>query len=160
MQPGKIHVAECRGAYLIRLTGDVRLTCCPALESFMERMFNDRGFRSVLIDLSQAQNMDSTTLGHLAKLAIQARKKFKLTPVLFSTNDDINRIIESMGFEALFSIRKEPLVSEADLAELPMVTCSEASMKNQVIEAHRILMGMNEGNHARFQELVNALQKP
>jgi hypothetical protein len=33
-------------------------------------------------------------------------------------------------------------------------------MKNQVIEAHRILMGMNEDNQARFQELVNALQKP
>ena len=159
MQPGKIHVAECRGAYLIRLSGDVRLTCCPALESFMERMFSDRGFRSVLIDLSQAQNMDSTTLGQLAKLAIQARKKFKLTPVLFSTNADINRIVESMGFEALFSIRKEPLASESDLAELPMVTCSETSMKSQVIEAHRILMGMNEENHARFQELVNTLQK-
>jgi anti-anti-sigma factor len=159
MEPGKIHVAECRGAYLIKLTGDVRLTCCPALDSFMQRMFTDRGFRSVLIDLSHAQNMDSTALGHLAKIAIQARKKFKLTPVLFSTNADINRIIESMGFEALFSIRTEPLSSESDLAELPMVTCSEESMKNQVIEAHRILMGMNDENHARFQELVDSLKK-
>lgn len=159
MQPGKIHVAECRGAYMIKFSGDVRLTSCPALDSFMDRMFADRGFRSVMIDLSLAENMDSTTLGHLAKLAIQSRKKFKFTPVIFSTNSDINRIIESMGFEALFSIRSEPLLSEADLGELPMVACSEEAMKEQVIEAHRILMGMNEDNRVRFQELVNALQK-
>ena len=70
MQPGKILVAEQGGAFVIKMVGDVRLTFCTALDDFLERMFASPGFVSVIVELGEADNIDSTTLGQLAKLAL------------------------------------------------------------------------------------------
>lgn len=158
MQPGKILVAEQGGAFVIKLVGDVRLSFCTALDNFFERMFATPNFASVIIELSDADNIDSTTLGQLAKLAIAAKRRFHLMPVLFSTNPNITRIIDSMGFERVFDIRQSPLSSDKQLAELPVAEGTEAGVREKVIDAHRVLMGMNEHNRAQFNELVCALE--
>jgi len=158
MQPGKILVAEQGGAFVIKMVGDVRLTFCTALDDFLERMFASPGFVSVIVELGEADNIDSTTLGQLAKLALAAQRRFHLRPVLFSTNPNITRIIDSMGFERVFDIRQEPLRSDKQLGELPVAEGTESTVREKVIEAHRVLMGMNDHNHAQFNELVCALE--
>jgi len=158
MQAGKILVAQQGGAFVIKLVGDVRLTFCTALDDFLDRMFGTAGFVSVIIELGEAENIDSTTLGQLAKLAIAAQRRHHLRPVLFSTNPNITRIIDSMGFERVFDIRQEPLRTDKQLSELPVAEGTENSVREKVIEAHRVLMGMNEHNRAQFNELVCALE--
>lgn len=158
MQPGKILVAQQGGAFVIKLLGDVRLTFCTALDDFLEHMFAAPNFASVIIDLTEAENIDSTTLGQLAKLAITAEHRYGLVPVLLSTNANITRIIDSMGFARVFDIRHEPLSTEKQLGELPMAHGTENGVREKVIEAHRVLMGMNENNRAQFNELVCALE--
>jgi anti-anti-sigma factor len=158
MQPGKILVAEHGGAFVIKLVGDVRLTFCTALDDFFERMFAAPTFASVIIDLSSADNIDSTTLGQLAKLAISAQRRFALKPVILSTNPNITRILLSMGFDRVFDIRQQAPQTDEQLGELPMVAASEQGVRERVLEAHRVLMGMNEQNRAEFQELVCALE--
>ena len=93
MQSGKILVAHEGGAFVIKLIGDVRLTFCTALDDYFERMFTSPDFASVIIDLCRAENIDSTTLGQLAKLALTAKRKHHLTPVVLSTNPNITRIL-------------------------------------------------------------------
>lgn len=158
MVPGKILVAERHGAFVIKLVGDVRLTFCTALDDFLEHMFSAPDFASVIIDLTEAENIDSTTLGQLAKLAISAQRRFHLVPALVSTNPNITRVLDSMGFGRVFDIRHEALRTQAQLDELPQVPGTEQSVRDRVIEAHRVLMGMNEANRAQFQELVCALE--
>jgi anti-anti-sigma factor len=158
MQPGKILVAEQSGAFVIKLIGDVRLTFCTALDDFFERMFAAPGFVSVIIDLSEAENIDSTTLGQLAKLALGAQRRYKLTPVIVSTNPNITRILDSMGFGRVFDIRHELLRTDRQLAELPLAVGTENDVRERVIEAHRVLMGLNAQNRAQFNELVCALE--
>ena len=158
MQPGKILIAQHGGAFVIKLTGDVRLTFCSALDDFFERMFATPDFVSVIIDLGEAENIDSTTLGQLAKLAITAKRNFKLVPVVLSTNPNITRILTSMGFDRIFDIRSQRPDTDAELAELPSVAGSEGEVRAKVLDAHRVLMGMNEQNRAQFMELVCALE--
>jgi anti-anti-sigma factor len=158
MQPGKILVAQQGGAFVIKLLGDVRLSFCTALDDFLEHMFATPDFASVIIDLTAADNIDSTTLGQLAKLAVIAQRRYGLTPVLLSTNVNITRILDSMGFPRVFDIRHEPLNTEKQLGELPMAQGTEDSVRDKVIEAHRVLMGLNEHNRAQFNELVCALE--
>lgn len=158
MQPGKILIAQQSGAFVIKLTGDVRLTFCSTLDDFFERMFAAPNFASVIIDLCAAENIDSTTLGQIAKLAITAKRLHHFTPVVLSTNPNITRILRSMGFERIFDIREQRPASEASLAELPVVAGSEGEVRETVLDAHRVLMGMNENNHAQFKELVCALE--
>ncbi|MFT7403922.1 STAS domain-containing protein [Zhongshania sp.] len=158
MQPGRILVAGQDGAFVIKLVGDVRLTLCTTLDEFFDEMLSVEDFASVVVDLSDALNVDSTTLGLLAKLAIKAKERFKFVPVILSTNRDITRVLESMGFDRVFHIREEPLLNDEDLGELPVLPCSEDSVKKRVLEAHRTLMGLSDSNHAKFRELVSLLE--
>ncbi len=68
---GKILAASHHGAYVIRLEGDVRLTLCTTIDEYFQKMFSDPEFASVWLDLCDAEGIDSTTLGLLAKLELQ-----------------------------------------------------------------------------------------
>lgn len=158
MQPGKILVADRDGAFALKLVGDVRLTFCTALDSFLERMFAAPDFAGVVIDLVDAENIDSTTLGQLAKIAMTSRQRFHCVPVLVSTNPNISRVIDSMGFAQVFDIRRQALTDDQQLGELSAVKECEGGVRERVINAHRVLMGMSEQNRAQFHELVCALE--
>lgn len=158
MPGGKILVAEHQGAYVIKLVGDVRVTLCVAFDDYLEQMLVPGRFHSVIIDLSEAEGIDSTTLGLLAKVAIRAESRFRYKPVIVSTNESITRLLRSMGFDAVFDIHTRALDSDDTLQALSVADCSEAEVRLKVIEAHRLLMGMNEENRARFSELVTSLE--
>ena len=158
MQQGRILVAEHSGAFVLKLIGDVRLSFCTALDAFLDRMFAAPNFASVIIDLTEAENIDSTTLGQLVKIAINAQRRFKLHPVLLSTNPDITRVLEAMGFGRVFDIRRERPHNLEELRDLPQVDGTETAVRERVIEAHQALMGMNEQNRIQFQDLVCALE--
>lgn len=152
-------VAEHNGSNVIKLIGDVRLTLCTVLDEYFEDMFSSLDFSSVIVDLTEADNVDSTTLGLLAKLALMAKNRFQFVPVILSTNPDITRVLQSMGFDRVFRIRQHPLSNDQDLGELPQVEGSEGAVKQKVLEAHRVLMGLNDSNKAKFRELVSMLEK-
>ena len=155
---GRILVASHDGVYVVIFEGDVRLTLCTAIDGYLERMFNDASFRSVLIDLSNTENIDSTSLGLLAKLSIQAEKQFHYRPTLISTRPDITRILYSMGFDEVFNLVETPLMHTEQLAELPKIDTTPEDMRQRVLEAHQTLMAMNETNRDTFRDLVAALE--
>lgn len=158
MQPGKILYAEHQGTYVLKLIGDVRVTLCAALDEFLEQMFSHPKFTSVLIDLTETEGIDSTTLGILAKLSIQAKKRYNQTPVIYSTHADITRILVSMGFDDVFDIRDVVSDELPDLGELPLCEQSAEQMREKVLEAHRILVGLNAENKLKFHELIESLE--
>lgn len=158
MDPGKIEVANSSGTYVIKLSGDVRLNLCSAFENYLEKMFLDPHFLAVYIDLSDAQGVDSTTLGQLAKISIVSQSKFDRLPVIISPKKDILRILESMGFDQVFSIIDQVSNQISDLDELYCESLDEEKMRKEVIEAHKILISLNEKNKRTFQELVDCLQ--
>ena len=155
---GRILVGEHDGVYLIVFEGDVRLTLCTAVDVYLEKMFQDENFKSVLVDLSKTENIDSTSLGLLAKLSIQADKRFHYRPTLISTRPDITRILLSMGFDEVFNLVETPLEHSEQLAELPRMESSEEGMRQRVLDAHRTLMSMNETNRETFRDLVETLE--
>jgi len=159
MPNGRILAAHHNGAYVIRLEGDVRLTLCTTMDDYFQHMFGDPEFASVWVDLCEAEGVDSTTLGLLAKLALKVKEKFGFTPVIYSCDPGITRLLKSMAFHRLFELRDELCRNPDDIAEIPTVQGSEASVKQKVIEAHRILMGISEENRDRFKDLITALER-
>jgi anti-anti-sigma regulatory factor len=158
MNPGKIEAANKDGVYVIKLSGDVRLNLCSTLESYLDRMFLDVEFKTVLVDLSDAQGVDSTTLGQLAKISIISQDKFGLIPTIISPREDITRILLSMGFDRVFYIIGEVPTHISDLDELNCEQANEEQVREKVIAAHEILISLNEDNKNAFQELVDCLQ--
>jgi anti-anti-sigma factor len=109
MTQGRILVGDHDGIYVLKFTGDVRVTLCATMDAFLRALLSRDDFRSVLIDLSETEGIDSTSLGLLAKLSLETQRRFELVPTLVSTNPDITRILRTMGFDDIFHIIESPL---------------------------------------------------
>jgi anti-anti-sigma factor len=160
MSDCRICAASNAGAHVLKLEGDVRLTMCTALDQYFQSMFAEPGFMSVWVDVTEADGLDSTTLGMLAQLAIQTKERFDFRPAIFSTNPSIDRLLDTMGFDQLFERRSECCNTDAAIQEIPAVSCEEGEVKKQVLEAHRTLMSMSDENADAFKDLVSTLERP
>lgn len=159
MQPGKILVAQHEGTFVIKLVGDVRLTLCTTIDDYLNKMFINPEFVGVIVDLSDAEGIDSTTLGLLAKMAVQGQQMHHLLPIILSPNPNITRLLASMGFDKIFDVRsKMSSQGPGALGELPVIESDEACIREKIIEAHRVLMSLNEENQETFSALVNTLE--
>ena len=158
MSDGKIQCAEYSATFVLKCVGDVRLNFCSALNEKIEKILKENSLKSIVIDLTEVISIDSTTLGLLAKLSILSRRKFGMLPTLASTNPDISRVLDSMGFNQVFNIVHTPTPCPECLDDLPEQDQSEALVKARVLEAHHILMSLNESNRDEFRDLVSALE--
>ena len=149
---GKILFAKQDNVHVLKLVGDVRVTLGPTISNFLDRIKHSD--QAIVIDLTETTGIDSTTLGILARVSLQSAQK----PTLFSTCDDINRIVSSMGFEQIFVIVHEVIDVVAEQHELPTQMVSESTFRQQVLEAHKTLMSLTEQNHNSFCDLVDALE--
>jgi anti-anti-sigma factor len=156
---GRILVGDHDGVYVIRFEGDVRVTLCGSFDHYLDVMLKDPQFVSVLVDLSDAIAIDSTSLGVLARLSIGVQQSNQRLPTLVCTAPDILRILVNMGFDDVFVIVDEKYNTDQNLAELPLASdIGEDEMRERVIAAHKVLMGMNEQNERTFRDLVSALE--
>lgn len=158
MKTGQILVADHNGVYVIKMVGDVRLTLCISFDQFIDAMFKSESFTSVLFDLSDAEAIDSTTLGLMAKISILGQERRGIMPVILASNPSIQRILQTMGFGDIFTIVDK--LEAPVLAEKPLncINCDEQEVKGKVLEAHKILMGLNASNADTFRNLVNMLE--
>lgn len=158
MTTGRIQFAESEGTFVLKFIGDVRLTLCAALDAYIEKIFNALSFKAIVIDLTETHNIDSTSLGLLAKLSILSQERIGQLPTLVSTHEDMNRLLQSMGFDQIFNIVAKTTPTDAELKDLPGQMLSEDRVRDRVLEAHRILMNLNEHNRAAFTDLVSTLE--
>ena len=155
---GRVRAASERGVHVLRLEGDVRLTMCIAIERHIQRVLDDPQFLSIWVDLSEAEGLDSTTLGVLAQLAIQTEARYGFKPAIYSSSPSIERLLATMGFAQLFEMRSGCPEQRAAQTEIPAVVGTEADMKAQVLAAHRTLMSISSENKAAFRDLVRTLE--
>jgi len=154
----KILQAEKEGIYVLKFIGEIRLSLCSTLDSLVESITQNPLFKTVVVDLTETDIVDSTALGLLAKIAIAAEKQSHFLPTLISTNPDITRIAVSMGFDKIFILVKEPASRIEELEEIPVLKASEQQVRDKVLDAHRVLMGLNSRNREEFKDLVRALE--
>ena len=158
MSQCKVLQADCSGVYILKLVGEVRLNACSTIDAAIDRISENPNFRSLVVDLTETDHLDSTTLGMLAKLAVKAKAKSHFLPSIVSTNPDVTGIVEYMGFESVFLITDVPIESEEALDELDQRPFEEEEMRQTVLNAHRVLMDINENNRDKFRDLVDALE--
>lgn len=156
---GKILYAKRNAVHVLKFVGDVRVTLGPTINHFLGKIKASAKLKSIIIDLTETTSIDSTTLGLLAKISLRSQEMLGSKPTLVSTNEDVNRILTSMGFNKVFVLVDKLITDCGELGELPTQMATESALRQQVIEAHKVLMSLNEKNHASFRELVVALER-
>ena len=154
---GHILVGACEGNYVLKFSGDIRVGLCGSLDAFCERMLDAADFRSVIVDLAETLAIDSTALGCLARLSLAVQRIQTKIPTLICRSSDIERVLLNMGFDDVFAIVAEANVQDVELVDIPAVVEQEA--RQRVIEAHKVLMSLNDSNRAAFKSLVDALEQ-
>ena len=150
-------VGQSQGNYLIKMTGDVRMTLCTSLNQYINTIFKEPRVNSVLVDLRDVDGLDSTTLGLLAKLALACQRAYQLIPVLFCTNPGVLKTLEVMGLDEYYEMIRSTDSSDISLEELP---CSpdEERARQDVLEAHKLLVEINPACEAEFIDLIQYLE--
>lgn len=156
---GRILYGAGQGTYVLKLQGDVRVPLCASLDDFLVRMFDDPQMLRVVIDLSHTENIDSTALGMLARIAVILQQQGKKKPFIVCSNEDVLRILSSMGFTRVFRIVRETPTLLRELHEIPCVEKTPDEVGRNVLEAHRTLMGLSRENEEAFRALVEALEQ-
>lgn len=155
---GKILLAERDGVTVLKFVGDVRVAQGPTISTFINDVGCDKAVKAIVIDLTETVAIDSTSLGLMAKISLRSQESLHVVPTIVSSNENITRILTSMGFEDVFVIVDAAGREVGPMGELPTQLLSEEAMRDQVLEAHRILMGLNQTNADAFRDLVDALE--
>lgn len=150
---GRVTHAASEGVHVLRYFGRVDYVLAPAIKRFADDLVSHEDVRGWIFDLTQAELLDSTNLGLLARLGGAGRN------VIVSTSDDINSVLRSMSFDEMFDIvtdapADEPSPEEAIGGAAP----SPSELGQTMLEAHRALLRMNERNRLQFEEVVAALE--
>ncbi|WP_282041795.1 STAS domain-containing protein [Halomonas alimentaria] len=155
---GRIKAAFDAGVFVLKLCGDVRLTLCATLDSQAQQLAQTPGLETLIIDLRDASNVDSTALGFLAKVAMAVQGRLAERPTIVADNPDVQRMLDVMGFARYFTMVESPITETCELCDLPEIPTDVDETRRRILEAHRILMRMNEHNREEFQPLVEMLE--
>ena len=158
MNNGRILVAELQNVPILKFVGDVRVIMGGALDNYCSSLYERGILDKMIVDMTETQGIDSTALGLLAKLAIQLRNRFNVSPTIVSTNKDITRILKGMSFDLISDIVDGPVTNATNFDELSQLDENDEVVKQKVIEAHQTLMALSEENRIEFQDLVSALK--
>ena len=158
MALGEIFYGKQDSAYLLKFVGDIRYTLSCSLDNFLNKLFQQSDFDQIMIDLTETTHIDSTNLGLLAKIANFTRQRFNRKPFLFSTNTNVNQVLDSMGFDDVFDRCGDCEHCPESALNLSDCGNNKAQMARVMLDAHSALSSINERNKREFQDVVGALQ--
>ncbi|MBX2807406.1 MAG: STAS domain-containing protein [Cellvibrionaceae bacterium] len=163
VESGKILVGSHEGVYVIKMVGEVRLTLCIPFDDYIESLFQRDDFCTIMFDLSEADGLDSTTLGLMAKLAVRSERVKRIKPMVIGAQAGIDRLLDMTGLtEVCELIHLKPegycLNTDFKLLENSTANLNEDSVRSKVLEAHCVLMELNTKNQETFRDLVNTLK--
>ena len=158
MKDGQILYAKVGSTYILKFTGDIRYTICAPLTTFITQLYGRDGYDDIVIDLTEADSIDSTNLGLLARIANLMDDRFGCRTTMVSTNENVNRTLETVGFFDVFTIDDGHDSFVDDLQALPGGSSTEEEMARAILQAHRTLSELNDSNREMFRNVVEGLE--
>lgn len=155
---GAIFSARFSDIEYIKFTGTVRYSHCVGLESHIEQIFHDKDFNEIVIDLEDAEILDSTALGLLARIAIKLKNYTEQKSVIFVHPGELANILERVCFDKVFNIVTDKSYDQqGQLKELVNQPQSEQQVLSRVIEAHKNLVHLSQNSDKFYRDITHIL---
>ena len=157
----EISVAIIEGAACVRICGRANFNSSHDFRKLISEL-RKSGHKRFRLDLCKCLIMDSTFLGVLARLALDAKeageegaaKAFEL----ISPSERVAGLLDNLGVLELFELTEGDGFADAKM-ELtpsgPKPTRAEASENS--LEAHETLIEVNPANEAKFKDVIKFL---
>jgi len=159
MSSSKVYYAVNADIHGLKYVGQIRYTIGASLDKFIKTVFDGPRPEGFMVDLREVETIDSTNLGLLARIANLMKQCGAPRVTLVSTDEDINRLLISIGFDEVFDIVDETGHVMTDSQELGLQEDTGPEMAQTVLNAHRTLMSISEDNKARFQDVIELFEQ-
>lgn len=164
MTSGRLLEADVEDVHVVRFEGEIRYPLSPVVERFFSRLFERDERPAIVLDLSDAGQIDSTNLGLFAKVAMRCQAAGAPRVAIVSPREELRRVLVSMGFDEVFDIVRSPppgaaLVDAEPVASSTGGDATPAELGATMLAAHRALMALNDANRAQFSDVVDALER-
>ena len=155
---GSVFATSVDGIEYIKFTGTVRYSHCGGLETHIDLLLSDKSTNEIVIDLEEAEILDSTALGLLARIAIEQKKLHHTRPVIFLKEGELNNILKRVCFDRVFElVHSTEFRLKSELEELVSQPKSEEAVLQRVIKAHQNLALLSSKNAQLYRDITNAL---
>jgi anti-anti-sigma factor len=158
MEKGRYSHARQGERVFIRLCGALKYTESDCFDDFINQLLADAPPEEILIDLTEATYLDSTNLGLIARIGDFMREERGKRAILVSTHKDINKILQSVRFEQVFTMIGESPES-VSFEEIPPEVREERDTLAMMLRAHRSLIAVDDRNKEAFQDVVCLMEQ-
>jgi len=159
MNDNKILYTREKNRCFIKLQGDIHHPLSSGFDAVINKMLSCSEIETYIIDLRETLYIDSTNLGLMAKIARFTQERQNIKPIIISINTEINVVLESMGFESVFTIIENYGQTCSGFRETPNVTSDEHNKALLILEAHKTLLEMNDKCKSMFKNVVELLER-
>lgn len=159
MNEGRYYFARDGGKAFFKLTGNLKYTNAGKFDAFLDRLLEkEDNFDEAMIDLSEADFIDSTNLGFLARISEYMNDRYCKKVTIYSPDREINNVLESVGFDEVFILvknenRRKPAVEEVSPAEY-----EERQRADMMLDSHKSLMRVSDKGKNAFKDVVELLE--
>jgi len=115
------------------------------------------GAVSITFDLSECRGMDSTFMGVLAMLGLQARGKAAI--IIVNASEHHRELLDGIGISRLFQFSDEaiPEVNWHNLCGAATAVRDMGQLADTILDAHKTLMNVSADNVPKFKDVVDML---
>ena len=159
MSSGETIISGSGDRYVVKVTGRATFECVAPLRALAKQL-DTAEFKQIDIDLADCQGMDSTYMGIMAMLALRS-KKINASISVYNADASNRNLLCGLGLKRLFQF-KEGTVETGAAASPDNAAAGPADQlthANTVLEAHKTLMDVDQENVAKFEKVVDFVQK-
>jgi len=156
METGEVFLSDKDGIYSIRVKGNASFACAPPLRELAKKLAAEQ-FAGLKIDLEECTWMDSTFMGMLAMLGLNAKKKGAPAEI-YNASEQNEKLLCGLGLKKVFGFKAGPFTVGDDIPAASNESTPEGRARN-VLDAHQTLMDIDEGNVQKFEKVVEYVKK-
>ena len=156
METGEVFLSEKDGITFIRVKGNASFVCAPPLRELAKKLASEP-FGGLKIDLEECTWMDSTFMGMLAMLGLNAKKK-NVPAEIYNASEQNEKLLCGLGLKKVFSFLSGPFAGAEDAPAASNAVTPENNARN-VLDAHQTLMDIDISNVPKFEKVVEYVKK-
>ena len=136
----------------VRIAGRANFNSSVDFKTLLTELLQ-KGFKFLVLDLTECALMDSTFLGVLAGFGLRVNAPPKRVIELFNPNPRIVDLLDNLGVLPLFRVTQQ-MPDCSDMKAVAPTAASKEEVTRTCLEAHQTLMDLKPENAARFKDVA------
>ena len=159
MMNGKLfYVGDYDQNLYLKLSGEITMHNVYPLKNFLKSL-DLLNCKHIIFDFQNTRYLDSTSLGTIAATGLQYLNSCNKKLSFINVSEELEENFKNLGFEPIADMAKKVEMEIAEECLVPLPEKKEKISCQEILEAHKILVNLNEKNREIFKNVIDLLEK-